>query len=113
MIINSSKKVFPILIFLCFFVMTSFAQTDRSAEVKEEITATERILTFTNVYGDNADDVAFFEDKVNRAKMEGVIRVTIDPDTQEFKAWLKKGISKRALNHFFTAVGYRTYNITK
>lgn len=102
------------LALLCFSIAFAFGQSDaKTAQVKEEVTAKERVLTFSNVYGDTKEDVLFFENKVNKAKMEGVISVTIDPKTQKFKARLEKNITKRALDHFFQAVGYTDYIISK
>lgn len=99
-------------LFMCLFSISSYAQSAKIvAQVKEEITKTERVLTFQNIYGKNADDIAFFEDKVNRAKMRGLVGVKINPSTGLFTARFEKDIKKEDLDHFFQALGFLSYKI--
>lgn len=109
---NQFRTLFLSGLFVFLFSSLSYGQSDRIvAQVKEKITKTERVLTFQNVYGKDAKDIAFFEDKVNKAKMRGVISVDINPTTGLFTARLSKAIKKEELDHFFQAVGFKGYTI--
>jgi hypothetical protein len=107
-----NKHLKPLLLsvlFLCLFSISSYSQ--QSVEVKEKIIKTERVMTFQNKIGKTADRIKGAETRMNNAKFKGVIKITIDPKTNQVVARLKKDIKKEDLDQFFGAMGYTEYII--
>jgi hypothetical protein len=112
MYFNKKLKTFFLSgLFICLFSMLSYGQNVLSIQVKENVTATERVMTFQNKIGKTAARIKGAEARMNNAKLKGVIKITIDPKTNQVVARLKKDIKKEDLDHFFGAMGYTQYTI--